>query len=218
MLWIPLEAKKDDRKRREWETREGASPRCPGLLAGCGHSGKEQPQSGFRLFEQTDATCWCSELTRSLQETRRESDLPWRTNRFRRSFGCGRLQASGFAACTRPHQGPAEQGDRRQALLGPQAGGHKYRTVLYGTSVRTVLRSKVLYLFLSLPLQSLQDLEEQKRTKFKINGTATTAIEKSNPNLPAKSRLPYSYQEHEQGGQQRQPRDSHQLPQIESVT
>ena len=65
----------------------------------------------------------------------------------------------------------------------------------------------------------LQDLEEQKRTKYKINGTATTAIEKSNPNLPAKSRLPYSYQEHEQGGQQRQPRDSHQLPQIEqSVT
>ena len=59
----------------------------------------------------------------------------------------------------------------------------------------------------------------QKRTKYKINGTATTAIEKSNPNLPAKSRLPYSYQEHEQGGQQRQPRDSHQLPQIEqSVT
>ena len=39
----------------------------------------------------------------------------------------------------------------------------------------------------------LQDLEEQKRTKYKINGTATTAIEKSNPNLPAKSRLPYSY-------------------------
>ena len=34
----------------------------------------------------------------------------------------------------------------------------------------------------------LQDLEEQKRTKYKINGTATTAIEKSNPNLPAKSR------------------------------
>ena len=33
--------------------------------------------------------------------------------------------------------------------------------------------------------------------------------------LPAKSRLPYSYQEHEQGGQQRQPRDSHQLSQIE---
>ena len=28
----------------------------------------------------------------------------------------------------------------------------------------------------------LQDLEEQKRTKYKINGTATTAIEKSNPN------------------------------------
>ena len=27
----------------------------------------------------------------------------------------------------------------------------------------------------------LQDLEEQKRTKYKINGTATTAIEKSNP-------------------------------------
>ena len=48
----------------------------------------------------------------------------------------------------------------------------------------------------------LQDLEEQKRTKYKINGTATTAIEKSNPNLPAKSRLPYSYQEHEQGGQE----------------
>ena len=48
---------------------------------------------------------------------------------------------------------------------------------------------------------ALQDLEvEQKRTKYKINGTATTAIEKSNPNLPAKSRLPYSYQEHEQGG------------------
>ena len=43
----------------------------------------------------------------------------------------------------------------------------------------------------------LQDLEEQKRTKYKINGTATTAIEKSNPNLQAKSRLPYSYQEHE---------------------
>ena len=41
---------------------------------------------------------------------------------------------------------------------------------------------------------SLQDLEEQKRTKYKINGTATTAIEKSNPNRPAKSRLPYSYQ------------------------
>ena len=56
--------------------------------------------------------------------------------------------------------------------------------------------------------------EEQKRTKYKINGTATTAIEKSNPNRPAKSRLPYSYQEHEQGGQQRQPRDSHQLPQL----
>ena len=34
--------------------------------------------------------------------------------------------------------------------------------------------------------------------KYKINGTATTAIEKSNPNRPAKSRLPYSYQEHEQ--------------------
>ena len=44
----------------------------------------------------------------------------------------------------------------------------------------------------------VQDLEEQKRTKYKINGTATTAIEKSNPNRPAKSRLPYSYQEHEQ--------------------
>ena len=42
----------------------------------------------------------------------------------------------------------------------------------------------------------VQDLEEQKRTKYKINGTATTAIEKSNPNRPAKSRLPYSYQEH----------------------
>ena len=59
----------------------------------------------------------------------------------------------------------------------------------------------------------LQGLGEQKRTKYKINGTATTAIEKSNPNRPAKSRLPYSYQEHEQGEQQRQPRDSHQLPQ-----
>ena len=64
----------------------------------------------------------------------------------------------------------------------------------------------------------LQGLGEQKRTKYKINGTATTAIEKSNPNRPAKSRLPYSYQEHEQGEQQRQPRDSHQLPQTESVT
>ena len=31
----------------------------------------------------------------------------------------------------------------------------------------------------------LQDLEEQKRTKYKINGTATTAIEKSTVfNLP----------------------------------
>ena len=30
-----------------------------------------------------------------------------------------------------------------------------------------------------VPLQYLQDLEEQKRTKYKINGTATTAIEKS---------------------------------------
>ena len=58
---------------------------------------------------------------------------------------------------------------------------------------------------------------EQKRTKYKINGTATTAIEKSNPNRPAKSRLPYSYQEHEQGEQQRQPRDSHQLPQTERL-
>ena len=47
----------------------------------------------------------------------------------------------------------------------------------------------------------LQGLGEQKRTKYKINGTATTAIEKSNPNRPAKSRLPYSYQEHEQGEQ-----------------
>ena len=36
-----------------------------------------------------------------------------------------------------------------------------------------------------------QDLEEQKRTKYKINGTATTDIEKSNPNRPEKSRLPY---------------------------
>ena len=34
----------------------------------------------------------------------------------------------------------------------------------------------------------LQDLEEQKRTKYKINGTATTAIEKTNPNL----RVPYT--------------------------
>ena len=33
----------------------------------------------------------------------------------------------------------------------------------------------------------LQDLEEQKRTKYKINGTATTAIEKSNPNRPRSS-------------------------------
>ena len=65
---------------------------------------------------------------------------------------------------------------------------------------------------------ALQGLGEQKRTKYKINGTATTAIEKSNPNRPAKSRLPYSYQEHEQGEQQRKPRDSHQLPQTESVT
>ena len=33
----------------------------------------------------------------------------------------------------------------------------------------------------------LQDLEELKRTKYKINGTAaTTAIEKSNPIRPAK--------------------------------
>ena len=69
-----------------------------------------------------------------------------------------------------------------------------------------------------LKLPYLQGLGEQKRTKYKINGTATTAIEKSNPNRPAKSRLPYSYQEHEQGEQQRQPRDSHQLPQTESVT
>ena len=46
-------------------------------------------------------------------------------------------------------------------------------------------------------LYFLQDLEEQKRTKYKINGTATiTAIEKSIPNRPAKSRLPYSYQEY----------------------
>ena len=37
-----------------------------------------------------------------------------------------------------------------------------------------------------------QDLEEQKRTKYKINGTATTAIEKSNPNRPAKF-LSYEY-------------------------
>ena len=70
----------------------------------------------------------------------------------------------------------------------------------------------------SLNEEVLQGLGEQKRTKYKINGTATTAIEKSNPNRPAKSRLPYSYQEHEQGEQQRQPRDSHQLPQTESVT
>ena len=45
-------------------------------------------------------------------------------------------------------------------------------------SQRTERRHEVRY---------LQDLEEQKRTKYKINGTATTAIEKSNPNLPAKS-------------------------------
>ena len=38
----------------------------------------------------------------------------------------------------------------------------------------------------------LQDLEEQKRTKYKINGTATTAIEKSNPNLQAKYSYEYS--------------------------
>ena len=58
-----------------------------------------------------------------------------------------------------------------------------------------------------LALIRVQDLEvEQKRTKCKINGTATTAIEKSNPNLPAKSRLPYSYQEHEQAGGTASPR------------
>ena len=44
---------------------------------------------------------------------------------------------------------------------------------------------------MGLPLVFLQGLGEQKRTKYKINGTATTAIEKSNPNRPAKSRLPY---------------------------
>ena len=39
----------------------------------------------------------------------------------------------------------------------------------------------------------LQGLEEQKRTKYKISGKATTAIEKSNPNRPARSLLPYSH-------------------------
>ena len=60
----------------------------------------------------------------------------------------------------------------------------------YGISSANIIIIIVAY--------SLQDLEEQKRTKYKINGTATTtctAIEKSNPNRPAKSRLPYSYQE-----------------------
>ena len=62
----------------------------------------------------------------------------------------------------------------------------------------------------------LQDLVEQKRTKYKINGHSHYSHRKTNPNRLAKSRLPYSYQDHEQGEQQRQPRDSRQLSQ--SVT
>ena len=86
--------------------------------------------------------------------------------------------------------------------------------IQYGT--RTVQYSTIAYFLQDLEEQKrtkykingtvaycLQGLGEQKRTKYKINGTATTAIEKSNPNRPAKSRLPYSYQEHEQGEQSR---------------
>ena len=42
----------------------------------------------------------------------------------------------------------------------------------------------------ALPARCLQGLGEQKRTKYKINGTATTAIEKSNPNRPLPARSP----------------------------
>ena len=49
----------------------------------------------------------------------------------------------------------------------------------------------------NLPSGLLQDLEKQKRTKYKLNGTAATTailVEKSNPIRPAKSRLPYEYE------------------------
>ena len=44
--------------------------------------------------------------------------------------------------------------------------------------------SSALSLFILVSYRLNPGLEEQKRTKYKINGAATTAIEKTNPNRP----------------------------------
>ena len=65
----------------------------------------------------------------------------------------------------------------------------RYRTTRPSSNSPRQIRYRLEYV-VRVPLYRIvtdlrvQDLEEQKRTKYKINGTATiTAIEKSNPNL-----------------------------------
>ena len=81
-----------------------------------------------------------------------------------------------------------------------RAGG-PLLTRVYRSDYGTVYSTRAGEAYTSYSIQASTKLEEQKRTKYKINGTATTAIEKSNPNLPAYEehlpgmvRVRYSYQ------------------------
>ena len=57
---------------------------------------------------------------------------------------------------------------------------YEYEYVYFVFSTSTF---NTVFLLFQILCTFLQGLGEQKRTKYKINGTATTAIEESNPNL-----------------------------------